>query len=264
MPLHRIAHRGYSAVAPENTLPALAAAVHGGATLVEFDVRTTADGVPVVIHDRTVDRTTTGTGHVWDLTAAEIAALDAGSWFSPAYAGVRVPTLAEALALLAPGTHGVLLEIKRPATPAQVKEIVELVGAHGLRDRTIVQSFDPEVVRLTRESTPDLRRGLLRLRFEADTEELARELGVVCCNPSVADVLGEPATVASLRAAGVELMPWTANDMAEWPALAAAGVAGLITDRVAELTGWAAARSTDLATDRGPATDRAPAADRAC
>jgi glycerophosphoryl diester phosphodiesterase len=59
MPLHRVAHRGYSAVAPENTLPALRRRVLAGATLIEFDVRTTADGVPVVIHDRTVDRTTT-------------------------------------------------------------------------------------------------------------------------------------------------------------------------------------------------------------
>ena len=77
--IHRVAHRGYSAVAPENTLPALAAGVLAGATFIEFDVRTSADGVPVVIHDRTVDRTTDGTGPVWELTAEQLAALDAGS-----------------------------------------------------------------------------------------------------------------------------------------------------------------------------------------
>jgi len=234
--LQRIAHRGYSAVAPENTLPAFAAAVFGGATFVEFDVRTTADGVPVVIHDRTVDRTTDGAGHVWELTLDAIRALDAGSWFSPAYAGVRVPTLAETLDLLAAPGPELLLEIKPPATLEQVKTIVE--AAADLLPRTIVQSFDPEVVRLVREVAPEVRRGLLRLRFEADTADLARELGVVCCNPSVADVLGDPATVAELTGAGIDVMPWTANDMAEWPALAETGVAGLITDRVAELTGW--------------------------
>jgi glycerophosphoryl diester phosphodiesterase len=234
--LHRIAHRGYSAVAPENTLPALAAAVLGGATFVEFDVRTTADGVPVVIHDRTVDRTTDGSGHVWDLPLDAIRALDAGSWFSPAYTGVRVPTLAETLDLLAAPGPEILLEIKPPATLEQVKTIVE--AAADLLPRTIVQSFDPEVVRLVREVAPDVRRGLLRLRFEADTVDLARELGVVCCNPSVADVLGDPATVAALTWSGIGVMPWTANDMAEWPVLAGAGVAGLITDHVAELTGW--------------------------
>src|SRR5215213_2070447 len=126
MGLHRVGHRGYSAVAPENTLPALAAAVLAGCTYVEFDVRTTADGVPVVIHDRTVDRTTDGSGHVWDLTLDEIRRLDAGSWFSPAYAGVRVPLLTEVLDLLRPHPE-LLLEIKPPATLDEVKTILGTV-----------------------------------------------------------------------------------------------------------------------------------------
>ena len=239
MSLRRVAHRGYSAVAPENTMPALAAAVLGGATHVEFDVRTTADGVPVVIHDRTVDRTTDGSGHVWELTVDQVRELDAGSWFSPAYAGVRVPLLEEVLDLPAPA---LLLEIKPPATLDEVKTILGMLAERGLLDRTIVQSFDPEVVRLVREAAPDVRRGLLRLRFEADTVPLAKELDVVCCNPTVADVLGNPDTVAELIGAGIDVMPWTANDMDQWPALVEAGVAGLITDRAGELTGWCVAR----------------------
>jgi glycerophosphoryl diester phosphodiesterase len=263
MALERVAHRGYSSVAPENTLPALAAAILGGATYLEFDVRTTADGVPVVIHDRTVDRTTDGSGHVWELTLDEVRSLDAGSWFSAAYAGVRVPLLAEVLDLLLPPDPGVvqpptsgdeprlLLEIKPPAGIEEVKVIVDMVAERGLLDRTTVQSFDPQIVRLVREVAPDVPRGLLRLRFEPDTVPLARELGVVYCNASVADVLGDPATVAELREAGVEIMPWTANDMAQWPTLVEAGVAGLITDRAGELTGWAElAGSASLRGDR--------------
>jgi len=238
MTLQRVAHRGYSAVAPENTLPALAAAVRSGATYVEFDVRTTADGVPVVIHDRTVDRTTDGSGHVWDLTLDEVRALDAGSWFSPAYAGVRVPTLAEVLALFDGVDAALLLEIKPPADLEQVKVILAQVAERGLLDRTVVQSFDPQIMRLVREAAPDVRRGLLRLRYEADTVPLAAELDVVCVNPTVADVLGDPETTAELMAAGIEVMPWTANDIGQWPALVEAGVAGLITDRAGELTGW--------------------------
>ena len=235
---HRVAHRGYSAVAPENTLPAFAAAVLAGATHVEFDVRTTADGVPVVIHDRTVDRTTTGTGHVWDLTFAEVTALDAGSWLSPAYGGTPVPTLTATLDLLAAAEPELLLEIKRPATLEEVKAIVALVAERDLLPRTIIQSFDPDIVRLAREVVPDVRRGLLRLRYDAETVPLAVELGVVCCNPSLTDVLTEPATTAALVAAGIDVLPWTANDISQWPALAATGAAGLITDRVAELTAW--------------------------
>jgi glycerophosphoryl diester phosphodiesterase len=238
MPLQRVAHRGYSAVAPENTLPALAAAVLSGATYVEFDVRTTADGVPVVIHDRTVDRTTDGSGHVWDLTFDALRELDAGSWFSPAYVGVRVPSLAEVLELFPDVDTALLLEIKPPADLEQVKVILAMVAERGLLDRTVVQSFDPQVMRLVREAVPDVRRGLLRLRYEADTVPLAAELDVVCCNPTVADVLGDPETTAELIAAGIEVMPWTANDIGQWPALVEAGVAGLITDRAGELTGW--------------------------
>jgi glycerophosphoryl diester phosphodiesterase len=266
MALHRVAHRGYSAVAPENTLPALAAAVLAGATLVEFDVRTTTDGVPVVIHDRTVDRTTDGSGQVWDLMLDEVRALDAGSWFSPAFAGLRVPLLSEVLDLLAapladdapaagvtprpeaaaaqasppPGAAaGLLLEIKAPATLEQVKAILWQVADRDLLARTVVQSFDPQVVALVREAAPDVRRGLLRLRFDDETVPLAKDLGVVCCNPALGDVLGDPATVEALIGAGIDVLPWTANDMSQWPALVEAGVAGLITDRVGELTGWA-------------------------
>lgn len=234
--LHRVAHRGYSAVAPENTMPALAAAVRSGATLVEFDVRTSADGVPVVFHDRTVDRTTDGSGHLWELTCEQLRALDAGSWFSPAYAGVRVPLLSEVLELDM-GDAELLLEIKPPADHDQVARILGMLG--DLADRTIVQSFDPEVMRLVRDVAPGLRRGLLRLRFEADTLPLAKELDVVYCNSAVKDVLGNTETVAELAGAGIEVMPWVANDIADWPALVDAGVAGLITDRAGELTGWA-------------------------
>ncbi|WP_412745189.1 glycerophosphodiester phosphodiesterase [Krasilnikovia sp. MM14-A1004] len=244
--LHRVAHRGYSAVAPENTLPALAAGVLAGATFIEFDVRTSADGVPVVIHDRTVDRTTNGTGFVWELTAAELTALDAGSWFSPAYAGTPVPTLAQALDLLHPSMAGpdgaveLLLEIKPPASLEQVRAILDLVAERDLSARTVVQSFDKEVVRRAGEAAPDVRRGLLREPFDPDQVTVAKELGAVFCNPSVADVIAEPGTVAALADVGVAVMPWTANDPADWAVLVAVGIAGLITDRVGELTGWAA------------------------
>jgi glycerophosphoryl diester phosphodiesterase len=254
--LHRVAHRGYSAVAPENTLPALAAGVLAGATFIEFDVRTTADGVPVVIHDRTVDRTTDGSGHVGELTLDEISALDAGSWFSPAYAGTPVPLLREVIDLLRP--HAVLapsavaagvvpgeaprvellLEIKPPATLEQVKVIIGQVVDAGLLDRTVVQSFDPDVVRLAAETAPDVRRALLRHGFDDDQLRVAEELGLSFVNPSVRTVLADPASVAALAEAGVGVMPWTPNDMTVWPALVEAGVAGLINDRTGELTGW--------------------------
>lgn len=249
--LHRVAHRGYAAAAPENTLPAFEAAVRAGATVVEFDVRVTADGVPVVIHDRTVDRTTTGHGRVWDLCWDEIAALDAGVRFSPAFAGVRVPSLAQVSDLLAPATAELLVEIKSPATLDEVKTVIAELGERDLLGRTVVQSFDPDVIRKVRDVAPDVRRGLLLFRFDAETVPLAAELGVALCNPTVDDVLRSPGVVAELAAAGVGVMPWTANDRARWQALADANVAGLITDYVGELTGWAT-RLTPLTNPADP------------
>ena len=233
-----VAHRGYAAVAPENTLPALAAAARTGADFVEFDVRTTADGVPVVIHDRTVDRTTDGTGRIADLTLDQVLDLDAGSWFSPAYAGLRVPLLSEVLHLLASSESRLLLEIKPPATVEQVKAIVAEVAERDLNERTVVQSFDPEILHLTDQAAPELQRGLLRSGFDADPMRVVHEVGAVFCNPSVKDVLGGPDTVRELRESGVAVMPWTANDPDVWPALLGSGVAGIITDRAGELVGW--------------------------
>jgi len=134
---------------------------------------------------------------------------------------------------------GLLLEIKPPATREQVKTILGQVADRDLLPRTVVQSFDPQIVTLAGEAAPDVRRGLLRLGFDDVTVPLAKDLGVVCCNPACGAVLGDPATVEALIGAGIDVMPWTANDIAQWPALVEAGVAGLITDRVGELTGWA-------------------------
>src|SRR6478752_4437127 len=94
-------HRGGGATAPENTLPAISAALAGGFEYVEVDVALTADGHPVLLHDATVDRTTDGSGRLSALTLAQVRRLDAGSWFDPAFAGARVPPLAEFLDLLA-------------------------------------------------------------------------------------------------------------------------------------------------------------------
>jgi glycerophosphoryl diester phosphodiesterase len=237
-----VAHRGHSSIAPENTLPALASGVHAGADWIEFDVRTTADGVPVVIHDRTVDRTTDGTGPVWELTVDQIDRLDGGSWFSADFAGVRVPHLDEVLDLLNPDGPQLLLEIKPPADADEVRAVVAQLHERGLPERTVVQSFDPGILHLVAEVAPELRRGLLRNGLDADPVAVALDVGAIFYNPSVADVFGDPDAVLRLRDVGVDVMPWTANDPDVWPALSALGVAGIITDRAADLADWSAAR----------------------
>src|SRR6266704_6290544 len=109
----RIAHRGASARAPENTLAAFAEAVRLGANAIELDVHLTADGVPVVIHDGTVDRTTNGRGEVAAMTLKDLRRLDAGAWFSSRFRGERIPTLEESLEF-ARGRCAMNVEIKEP------------------------------------------------------------------------------------------------------------------------------------------------------
>src|SRR4029077_531369 len=110
--VHVCGHRGYSLVCPENTMPAMAAAKASGATTIEIDVVLTADGEPVVIHDRTLDRTTNGHGFAADLSLEQIRSLDAGAGFNARFAGTRVPTLAEAVDWAKREEMGVFVEIK--------------------------------------------------------------------------------------------------------------------------------------------------------
>lgn len=239
-----IAHRGNSAVAPQNTLAAFEAAWRADAGSIEIDVQLTADGEVVVIHDDTVDATTDGTGALAGLDLADVLALDAGSWFSPAFAGQRVPTFAEVIDLLLsrPGIE-LLLEVKGSWTTEQVRKVTEPLRAAGLTDRVIGQSFWPETVAALAEADPGLRRGLLVFQTDADLLDRCAELGVMTCNPLGTLLLEEPDLVDRLHAAGLQVMVWTLNEPEHWEAAVRLGVDGIITDRPDRLVGWLASRT---------------------
>ncbi|MBT9330602.1 glycerophosphodiester phosphodiesterase [Paracidobacterium acidisoli] len=128
-----IAHRGEHLKHPENTLPAFQAAVDAGADYFELDVRTTSDGKLVLMHDSTVDRTTNGTGAVHDMTFDQIRALDAGSKFSPAFAGTKVPTLDEAFDL-AHGKINVYVDTKH----ADAQQLIDTIERHDMQDHVVI------------------------------------------------------------------------------------------------------------------------------
>lgn len=159
-----IGHRGCAALAPENALPSFKLALAAGADLIELDYRHSRDGVPVVIHDATLDRTTdaskrwgAGRIRVDAKTAAEIHALDAGSWFGLKFAGAKVPLLTEALDLIN-GVGRVTL-IERKAGDA--KTCVELLRSKKLINRVIVIAFDWQFLRQLHELEPRLLLGAL-------------------------------------------------------------------------------------------------------
>lgn len=237
------AHRGASSAAPENTLVSDEVARRAGAEWIENDVQPSKDGVPYVLHDDTVDRTTDGTGRIRDLTAGQLDALDAGSWFAPVYAGARLPTLAAQLEDLRTRGGRLLLEIKGPHTRDEVARIVREVRDHGMADRVLVQSFEVDALRHTRELAPELPLGLLRATLDTDPVATARDLGLAAYNPSDDALSARPDVVRELHTAGVAVNVWTVDQPARWKALTAAGVDGIVTNRPAELAGWNAAWS---------------------
>src|SRR5690554_4433742 len=127
-------HRGDRAEAPENTIPALQAALDSRMEFVETDIQLTADRVPVLLHDATVDRTTDGSGAIQDLTLEQVKALDAGSWYSSDYAGATVPTLAEFFAIFGQSRKKAILELKGFWTVEDVHIVISQVYASGVQD----------------------------------------------------------------------------------------------------------------------------------
>ncbi|MBP87577.1 MAG: hypothetical protein CMJ64_12770 [Planctomycetaceae bacterium] len=156
-----VAHRGLLRHAPENTLPAFAACLELGMG-VELDIRTSRDGHPVILHDDSVERTTNGSNKsIRDLTLKEVRQLDAGGWFDPAFAGVRVPTLEETLALVKAQKRGatiVALNVKQ-LTPAGEAKLVSLVEKYGLLDESFAFDQNAEISRRLKKLNPKFRIG---------------------------------------------------------------------------------------------------------
>ena len=167
-PVRVVGHRGALALAPENTVAAFETAVRCGADAIEFDVQRTADGVPVVIHDERLDRTTNGTGRVNEVRFDEIRALDAGAWFGQRFAGLRVPSLDELLTWAGPRAIDLMLELKQPVPASGEPRDEELapaalgaVRARGLLERTLFISFDHPTIAQLVGLDPSARTALL-------------------------------------------------------------------------------------------------------
>ena len=235
---HVVARRGYSSVTPENTLASVAAGARSGADWVEIDVATSADGVPYVLHDATVDRTTPGTGALNALQSGYLDGLEAGSWFTPAFGEQPLPRFDPLLEEMLRGPADLLLEIKGPETRAELERIIARVREYGLIGRTLLQSFDEQVLRDARAIAPDLRLGLLRSTLDADPVATSQQLGVVAYNPSWTALRPREQEIERLNAAGVAVMPYTVDDPSQWPLMRDAGVDAVITNRPGALVGW--------------------------
>jgi glycerophosphoryl diester phosphodiesterase len=160
-PIEIIAHRGFAELAPENTMSAYSQAVSIGATSLECDVQITSDGVPVVIHDSSVNRTTGSTGNVKEMTLAQLRALDAGSYFSPYYAGSKIPTFDEFLKYAKGRSLRVYPEIKDIRTIADIELMVNVIKDNGMENVTVIQSFNLDHLLEVRKFSETIKLGLL-------------------------------------------------------------------------------------------------------
>jgi glycerophosphoryl diester phosphodiesterase len=224
-----IGHRGAAARAPENTLAGLRRAKALGCAWVEFDARLTADGVLVLCHDAALDRTTDRAGLVSGQGLATIRQCDAGSWFGPAFAGERVPTLEEALTLAAEIDLGVNIEIKADAgREYATAAAVAAVNRLGSTPPLFVSSFLPTAVAALRDLAPQTRRGILFRSAPRGWAEIVKRLG--CSVIGLDHRRLRPHHVAEIRAAGYPIMAYTVNDPARARLLFAWGVTSVFSD----------------------------------
>jgi len=225
------AHRGASATAPENTLAAFRAAAAAGADGIELDVHLSRDGVPVVIHDETVDRTTNGRGHVASMTAEQLRRLDAGSWFAQSFAGETVPTLEEVFAWTG---ERLRLNVEIKAVPAGLA-VIELLRAYP-RVRVLLSSFDHSLLERLRLQNPDLPLGfLIESRFWRRTVQRAVDSRAESVHPRY-DLLSRP-LLASCQRHGLAVHCWTVDRPDLCSSLRRRGVAGVFTNDPALIAG---------------------------
>ncbi len=227
-----IGHRGAAGLAPENTLASFRRAAALGAAMVEFDVRLSADEMPVVFHDDTLERTTDGSGPVAAQPLSHMKTLDAGAWFAPGYAGEAIPTLEEVLSLCLDLGLMVNLELKPDRGREARTAALALETAQGLwpagRPAPLVSSFSPHCLEMARQAAPSWPRGLLVETLPNDWREQANRLG---CAAIHADHRGlTDRVVADIRAAGLAVLAYTVNDHEEGERLRRLGVASVFSD----------------------------------
>jgi glycerophosphoryl diester phosphodiesterase len=213
------AHRGDSSNAPENTLAAFRAAIDLNAPWIELDVHPTSDGALVVIHDDTVERTTGAPGAICDLTLAEIQKLDAGAWFSPRFAGERIPQLAEVFELVAPTPTRLNIEIKAAPDGLDVAPgVVDLLRRYQKEREYVVSSFDLPALLQVQALAPEV--PLSILGWGSDLLQIAQEHHFPWIHGFFATMEAE--TVAQAHANGIGVNIWTVDDpdsLASWKAV---------------------------------------------
>ena len=227
------AHRGFSSQFPENTMAAFQASADLGADGIEFDVQLTNDQVPVVIHDLTLDRTTTGKGLVRDYTVSELKSFSAGSWFSDTFKKETIPTLEEVLHW-AKSHHCLTLNIELKGSVSDRKLIVAsvlpLLKKYDIEDNIILSSFDHKSVHTLQKHNPYLETAIIVAAALYEPENYLRHVNVLGYHFSYVSLLEEE--VKTLMRKGFRLRPYTVNEESWMKKFFEIGCDAIFTDEV--------------------------------
>lgn len=228
-----VGHRGAAGLAPENTLISLRRARLEGATWVEFDVKLSRDGVAILFHDDTLERTSSGRGPVGALEFDRIRKLEAGAWFGASFAGTRIPTFAETIETLAAEGIGANVEIKpNPGEARRTSEIVCRLISELWPESVpgpVISSFDAEAMAVARDMLPATERAMLFGRLPGDWKRTVEELDCTAVHASNRHV--SEAIVDEVARAGLPVRIYTVNDPARAETLRGWGVSSVFTDR---------------------------------
>jgi glycerophosphoryl diester phosphodiesterase len=228
------AHRGGGSLAPENTLAALKLGASIGYRASEFDVKLSREGIAFLLHDKTLERTTNGTGAAGERNWPELAALDAGSWHSPAFLGERLARFDDVARFITGA--GLMANVEIKPSPGKERETGQAVAracAEGWTGATVLpllSSFKYEALRAAQEAVPQLPRGwLVETPGEEDFARMDRlaAASLHCSHEAVT-----PELVARVHAGGRRLMAWTVNEVDRAELLLGWGVDGLFTDNL--------------------------------
>lgn len=239
-----VAHRGGGSLAPENTLAAVRCGLHYGFHAVEFDVMLSKDGIPVLMHDENLGRTVSGTGCVADFTAQQLAAMDAGAWFGPQFAGEPVATFEQVVDYCMANRIWMNVEIKpvpgyAKQTGHVVAEVARRLCATEIASRVpgvdedslpLLSSFSFEALLAAQAAAPEIPRGYLVDVIPPDWHERLEILGAVALHTNHHNL--SPEQAQAVKRAGFGLFCYTVNEPARAKEILSWGVDGFCTDRI--------------------------------
>lgn len=224
------AHRGASGYYPENTMLSFEKAIELGCSGIETDVQMTKDGVLVLIHDEMVNRTTDGAGFVKDYTYSDLSKLDAGSWYSKDFKGLKIPTIDELIYLVKDSDIIIDFELKNGII--QYKDIeeklIDVIYEHNIQDRVILSSFNHYSMVKCKEISNEIKTGLLYMEGLYKPEQYAKSALADALHPYFYALNNE--LIRSIKSEGIAINTFTVNEINYMKYFYQAGIDGIITN----------------------------------